>query len=287
MVTTNATALTRETFGEPVPAHRVAELLALVHRVHLESADPFRCATALAERLAAVFSAHMVALGELAKPTTGRAASWSTIHIMGDRDDLPREIQRLVEDSSCPMIRALQAGERPTTTVRTTDVGLVQPIAHDLLISGAPLAHRPDWIGTIILSGSTGRPFPEQDRLLLDTLHRELAPWLWSRIGVGRAHGLDAAPRHASRERMVERLSPAQRVVLPFLLEGKTEAEIAKRIFRSRYTVHDHARAIYATFGVRSRVELVRLFMTGDHDGAAMAPPIAHPVGHPGARAAV
>lgn len=61
-------------------------------------------------------------------------------------------------------------------------------------------------------------------------------------------------------DKLVERLTPAQRLVLPYLLEGKTEAEIGKLIYRSRYTVHDHARAIYATFQVRNRVELVLLF---------------------------
>ena len=39
-----------------------------------------------------------------------------------------------------------------------------------------------------------------------------------------------------------------------------TPQEIAAKIDRSRHTVHDHTQAIYASLGVRSRVELVLLF---------------------------
>lgn len=67
-----------------------------------------------------------------------------------------------------------------------------------------------------------------------------------------------------STSELMERLTPAQRAVLPYLLEGKTEAQIGRLIYRSRYTVHDHARAIYASLGVRNRVELVLLFNRGD-----------------------
>lgn len=64
----------------------------------------------------------------------------------------------------------------------------------------------------------------------------------------------------ASRPELVARVSPAQHRVLELLLTGMTEPEIAAKIDRSRHTVHDHTKAIYASLGVRSRVELVLLF---------------------------
>ncbi len=59
---------------------------------------------------------------------------------------------------------------------------------------------------------------------------------------------------------LLDRLSEAQRRVLVHLLEGLSEPEIADRIHRSRHTVHDHTKAIYAAFGVSKRVQLVHLF---------------------------
>lgn len=56
------------------------------------------------------------------------------------------------------------------------------------------------------------------------------------------------------------RLTPAQRNLLPYLLEGMAEEEIARKLFRSRHTVHDHIKRIYHALGVRSRLELVLKF---------------------------
>jgi DNA-binding NarL/FixJ family response regulator len=64
-------------------------------------------------------------------------------------------------------------------------------------------------------------------------------------------------------EPILARLTPAQAQILPMLLEPMTEAEIGKRLFRSRETVHTHVRRIYATLNVRSRIELVRLVLQG------------------------
>ena len=64
----------------------------------------------------------------------------------------------------------------------------------------------------------------------------------------------------ASRPDLLAKVSDAQRVVLEWLLEGLTEPQIAERIGRSRHTVHDHTKAIYASLGVSSRVHLVMLF---------------------------
>lgn len=77
---------------------------------------------------------------------------------------------------------------------------------------------------------------------------------------------LNCAPRStgeklaASRPDLVSRLSDAQGRVLGHLLDGLTEPQIADRIGRSRHTVHDHPKAIYAALSVRNRVQLVLEF---------------------------
>jgi DNA-binding CsgD family transcriptional regulator len=48
--------------------------------------------------------------------------------------------------------------------------------------------------------------------------------------------------------------------VLELLLDGHTEPQIGEILGRSRHTVHDHTKAIYAALGVTSRVQLVLLF---------------------------
>jgi DNA-binding NarL/FixJ family response regulator len=63
-----------------------------------------------------------------------------------------------------------------------------------------------------------------------------------------------------TRPELTKKVSPAQMKVLELLLAGLTEPQIAERIGRSRHTVHDHTKAIYAALGVSSRVQLVLLF---------------------------
>lgn len=91
-------------------------------------------------------------------------------------------------------------------------------------------------------------------------VHSTLGPWLWARL-VGQ---LGRVSEHAGLMTAIQKLTPAQRGVLCHLLEGGTEAVIAKRIFRSRYTVHDHVRAIYQVLGVKNRVELVLMLTRSD-----------------------
>ncbi|MBL9000752.1 MAG: helix-turn-helix transcriptional regulator [Phycisphaerae bacterium] len=71
------------------------------------------------------------------------------------------------------------------------------------------------------------------------------------------ASGLNIA---ASRPDLLSKVSTAQQRVLEFLLAGLTEPQIAERIGRSRHTVHDHTKAIYASLNVKNRVQLVLLF---------------------------
>lgn len=65
----------------------------------------------------------------------------------------------------------------------------------------------------------------------------------------------------AAALQLLGRLSDAQRRVLFYLIAGLTEPQIATKITRSRHTVHDHTKAIYAAMGVKRRVQLVHLFI--------------------------
>ena len=64
----------------------------------------------------------------------------------------------------------------------------------------------------------------------------------------------------AARPDLLAFVSTAQQRVLELLLAGLTEPQIAERIGRSRHTVHDHTKAIYAALRVSNRVQLVLLF---------------------------
>ena len=76
-----------------------------------------------------------------------------------------------------------------------------------------------------------------------------------------------------SRPDLLANVSQAQQRVLELLLAGLTEPQIAERIGRSRHTVHDHTKAIYAALRVSNRVQLVLMF--SGTPGAPMAAPAA------------
>ncbi len=80
-----------------------------------------------------------------------------------------------------------------------------------------------------------------------------------------------------ARPDLLAHISTAQQRVLELLLAGLTEPQIAERIGRSRHTVHDHTKAIYAALRVSNRVQLVLLF--SEAGGAqAKAPTIEVPI---------
>ena len=56
---------------------------------------------------------------------------------------------------------------------------------------------------------------------------------------------------------MAESLTPRQRVVLRELTQGRTEAQIARRLGIAYSTVHEHVKAIYRHFRVHSKAKLL------------------------------
>lgn len=85
------------------------------------------------------------------------------------------------------------------------------------------------------------------------SLHDVVCPHCGKRYG---------EPVHAgpSITEFTSKLSDAQKKVFGYLLEGLTEPQIAVKVHRSKHTVHDHTKAIYAAAGVKKRVQLVRMF---------------------------
>lgn len=62
-------------------------------------------------------------------------------------------------------------------------------------------------------------------------------------------------------------LTPRQREVLIHLLGGASRKEIAARINLSEFTVADYIKVIYRALAVKSRAELLSLFMAGGRGG--------------------
>lgn len=55
-------------------------------------------------------------------------------------------------------------------------------------------------------------------------------------------------------------LTARQREILSLVTEGMTNAQIARELFLSEYTIKQHLRAAYKLLGVHNRVEAARIF---------------------------
>ncbi len=84
---------------------------------------------------------------------------------------------------------------------------------------------------------------------------RKIAPWPKSWIAREIAEASDAGGDSRF-------LSKAQRRVLDLLLEGKSNAGIAKALGRSPYTVRNHIAQLFKTYNVTNRTQLAGLFRT-------------------------
>jgi DNA-binding NarL/FixJ family response regulator len=59
-------------------------------------------------------------------------------------------------------------------------------------------------------------------------------------------------------------LSPRQREILGYVVEGLSNAEIGRRLYLSESTIKQHLRAAYKLLGVSNRTEAANLFRRGD-----------------------
>jgi len=78
--------------------------------------------------------------------------------------------------------------------------------------------------------------------------------------------GAGEPPRHEGRD--LARLTPQQLRIARRVAEGATNREVALSLSVSTRTVDYHLRNVFATLGVRSRVELVRLVEQAEKAGA-------------------
>lgn len=67
----------------------------------------------------------------------------------------------------------------------------------------------------------------------------------------------DTAKIDPGNRNQIAGLTPAQRRVLPWLLQGISERQIGIELHLSEHTVHSHVKAIYRIFDVGSRATLV------------------------------
>jgi DNA-binding CsgD family transcriptional regulator len=90
----------------------------------------------------------------------------------------------------------------------------------------------------------------------------------------GEPHSEDAtdkqgdAPPLAQEDAADLGLSPTQRRVFKLLVDGFGEKQIAARLKLSQHTVHNHVRAIYTSYSVHSRAELLARLLQLHRDGA-------------------
>lgn len=57
--------------------------------------------------------------------------------------------------------------------------------------------------------------------------------------------------------RALDRLTPAQRLVLELLVDGRSTEEITSKLGRSEFTVRNHIKALFKAYGVNSRAALI------------------------------
>jgi DNA-binding NarL/FixJ family response regulator len=157
-------------------------------------------------------------------------------------------------------------------TRHIADPHLAHALAHRLTLPAVPgitigLSSTDD---LILASGSDPRQAELLDHQLISIAPR-VAPMIVSSF-----QRCIIAPI-AQRAQLLAKLTQAQREVMPWLAAGLTEEQISEKVFRSRHTVHDHIKGIYANLGVSSKFELVRLWyelpaaVLGDASGKATA----------------
>ena len=102
-------------------------------------------------------------------------------------------------------------------------------------------------------------------------VHAEMMPDQLLRAVAVAAKGELVAPRELLRYVLTDdqsgdlaALSARQREILGYVVEGLSNAEIAKRLYLSESTIKQHLRAVYKLLGVSNRTEAANLFRRGN-----------------------
>jgi LuxR family transcriptional regulator, maltose regulon positive regulatory protein len=95
-------------------------------------------------------------------------------------------------------------------------------------------------------------------QLLQEVASRGMAPEYIRHVLAAFSHGgAKRAALYATVEPLVEPLSEREVEVLQHIADGRTDQEIADRLYLSLYTVKVHARNIYGKLGVNKRMQAV------------------------------
>jgi DNA-binding NarL/FixJ family response regulator len=102
-------------------------------------------------------------------------------------------------------------------------------------------------------------------------VHAEMMPNQLVRALAVAARGELVAPRELLRYVLtkdhsadLDTLSVRQREILGYVVEGLSNAKIARRLYLSESTIKQHLRAAYKLLGVSNRTEAANLFRRGD-----------------------
>ncbi len=104
---------------------------------------------------------------------------------------------------------------------------------------------------TVFLRVTDAEPFTERERELVHLVMSNV-DWM---------HHAIVPQTHDCR---VSEMTPRQRVVLDFLLQGYSRLEIGEALNISPHTANDHIKRIYKHFKVNSHIGLIRHFSCGD-----------------------
>jgi DNA-binding CsgD family transcriptional regulator len=92
-------------------------------------------------------------------------------------------------------------------------------------------------------------PFSERDRQVAEVVTQQI-PWLHQ------------AGRNDAAAPIANRLTPRERQVLLCLIDGDSRKRISTKLQLSEHTIIDYLKAIYRKFKVKSRAELLSLFIS-------------------------
>lgn len=101
-------------------------------------------------------------------------------------------------------------------------------------------------------------PFTERDVQLIHTFNENLG-----RLFTARPRTQATAKSPAYSDLRITTMPPRLRPVLRQLLAGDAEKQVALKLGLSPHTVHEYTKALYKTFGVNSRGELLAQFVSG------------------------
>ncbi len=128
----------------------------------------------------------------------------------------------------------------------------------DHVVSTCPVPGRSTISALALYRPWGARPFSDREVAMVQLFHEELS-WVLARSE------RDAVEPDMALDGSCARLPPRQRETLAALLQGASEKEIAERLAISPHTVHGYVKTIHRELGVRSRGELLSMFISSRH----------------------